>query len=87
MTSRSQKQKRPSKTISGPHKKPGLLDRAKGWEAGREMSVARGQADASRTKNKGALGIGSKDKLKLGRAAAKGMIAATRKKNKALKGK
>jgi len=52
------------------------------------MRVARGQADASRTKKgKGALGLNNKDLLKLGKASAKNMIAATRKRNKARKGK
>ena len=69
-------------------KQRSVLSRMKEAEADREMNVARGQADASRTKTgEGSLGLTRKDKLNLGRAAAKNMIAATRKKNKARQGK
>jgi len=65
-----------------------LRSRARESAAKGEMRVARGQADASRTKKgKGALGLNNKDLLKLGKASAKNMIAATRKRNKARKGK
>ena len=53
------------------------------WEAGREMNVARGQAAQSRSSPI----LGNKDKLALGKAAAKNLIAATKKKNKADKEK
>lgn len=71
MTSRSQKSKR------------GFLSHAKEWEAGREMNVARGMARQASKKGL----LGNKAKLALGRASAKALIAATRKKNQALKGK
>ncbi len=71
MTSRSQKSKR------------GFLSHAKEWEAGREMKTSRSMAEGASEKGR----LGNKAKLALGRASAKGMIAATRKKNQALQGK
>jgi len=77
MTSRSQKQKRPS-----------FRARAHISAADGEMRVARGMADAARTPSgHGALGLNNKDKLKLGKKAAKTMLSATMKKNRAKQGK
>jgi hypothetical protein len=45
------------------------------------IRVGRGKADASRTKGRGALGLTRKDKLKLGKSAAKDLIAGVRRAN------
>ncbi len=71
MTSRSQKSRR------------GILSHAKEWEAGREMKISRSMARGASEEGP----LGNKAKLALGRGAAKGMIAATRKKTQALQGK
>lgn len=48
-----------------------------------KVRVGHGQADASRTKGRGTLGLTNKDKLNLGRAAAKNLVEGTREVNKA----
>ncbi len=45
--------------------------------------VGHGQADVSRSKGRGALGLTNKDKLKLGKAAAKNLVEGTMETNKA----
>jgi len=50
-------------------------------EIEKAIRVARGKADASRTKGWGVLGLTNKDKLALGKSAAKDMIAGVRKVN------
>ena len=60
-----------------------LLKKLDAWEAQREMNVARGQADMSRSKGPGALGVTDKGKLQLGKSAARNMLLATMRKNRA----
>ena len=47
-----------------------------------KVRVGRGQADVSRGKGRGALGLTKKDKLKLGKAAAKNLVEGTIEKNR-----
>lgn len=72
-----------SRSLRASRSKGGILSKLKSWEAGREMNVARGKAAQSRS----GVGHSNKAKLALGKSAAKDMIAATRKKALAEKGK